>query len=518
MITTRRIIQCNKMKKAYPILLYSVSAFIILGLISCGSAKSNALTNTILRDIDSYFYVNVEDYPENRSALPIGIFDSGTGGLTVLDAIVNFDSFDNSRNILKTGGDGIPDFQKECFIYLGDQANMPYGNYAAENNTGLLQEHIIKDVQFLLGERYYQSAELSDFKSDKLPVKSIVIACNTATAFGNETIESFLREAKLDIRVIGVIGAGVRGAFSQIQPDENCSIGIMATAGTVSSGGYVQAIDQYVNSMNHDGNVSVFQQAGIGLAGAIDGSPEYISATATLPHAEYRGPSFNHMAAKIDKNILDRYDFDWDNNYILLKGNCEDPNIIQLNSVENYIRYHVVTLLEQLRKAEEQKPLKVIILGCTHYPFYTSQIQLELQRLYDYKENGQLVYRPFMDENIMLVDPALNTAKELYEYLNEAQLQNDSDIHKSEFYSSVPNVTNPNVQMDDFGNFTYEYKYGRWAGNIQEYVKRVPFSRGTLDAEIVRRLSREIPVVYQLIHEFNQSNIKTEYLSDQQRL
>lgn len=518
MITTRRIIQCNKMRKSYSVLLYIESTFIILGLCSCGSPKSETLTTAILRDTNSYFYVNVENYPKNRSALPIGIFDSGTGGLTVMDAVVKFDSFDNSTGIRKTGGDGIPDFQKEWFIYLGDQANMPYGNYAAENNTELLLEHIIKNVQFLLGNKYYQAAESPQFQSDKLPVKSIVIACNTATAFGKETIESFLREAKLDIKVIGVIGAGVRGAFSHIQPEENCSIGIMATAGTVSSGGYVQAIDQYISSMNHNGNITVFQQAGIGLAGAIDGSPEYISATVTLPYAEYRGPSFNHMAAVIDKNIPDRYDFSWADNHILFTGNRENPELIQLNSVENYIRYHIVSLLEQLRKAEEAKSLKVIILGCTHYPFYTSQIQSELQRLYDYKENGQLVYRPFMGENIVLVDPALNTAKELYEYLNEAQLQNDSDIHKSEFYISVPNVTNPNVQMDDFGNFTYEYKYGRWAGNIQEYVKRVPFSRGTLDAEIVRRLSREIPVVYQLIHEFNQSNIKTEYSSDQQRL
>jgi len=506
------------MKRVYHILLNIASALIILGIYSCGSPESNALTRTILRDTDSYFYLNVNDYPENTSILPVGVFDSGTGGLTVLDAIVNYDNFDNSTNIAMTGGDGIPDFQNEWFIYLGDQANMPYGNYAAENNMELLREHIIKDVQFLLGNKYYRSANSVDFECNKVPVKSIVIACNTATAFGKETIESFLREAKLDIRVIGVIGAGVRGAFNHISPAEDCNIGIMATAGTVSSGGYIHAINQYVNTMNHDGDVSVFQQAGIGLAGAIDGSPEYIATTATLPYIEYRGPSFDHSTAVIDKNFLDRYDFEWDDNQILFTGNSENPDNVQLNSVENYIRYHVVSLLEQLRNTEGAKSLKVIILGCTHYPFYVSQIQSQLRRLYYYEENGKPIYRPFMDENIVLVDPAHNTARELYDYLYEAQLLNDSRIDKSEFYISIPNVTNPTVQLDTFRNFTYEYKYGRTVGSIQEYVKRVPFSRETLGNEAVQRLSREIPVVYQLMHYFNQANMKTGYLSEQQIL
>ena len=95
---------------------------------------------------------------------------------------------------------------------------------------------------------------------------------------------------------------------------------------------------------------------------------------------------------------------------------------------------------------------------------------------------------------------------------------NNSKIDNSEFYISVPNVTNPNVRLDTFGNFTYEYKYGRTPGIIREYVKRVPFSREVLGIETIQRLSCEIPVVYQLIHNFNQSNTKTEYLSEQKKL
>ena len=116
MITAMNTINSNKIKRLYFIFLNIVSILIIVGLFSCGSPKSSALTRTILRDTNSYFFVDVENYPKKKSRLPVGVFDSGTGGLTVLDAIVNYDCFDNSADIAISGGDGIPDFQQEFFI------------------------------------------------------------------------------------------------------------------------------------------------------------------------------------------------------------------------------------------------------------------------------------------------------------------------------------------------------------------------------------------------------------------
>ena len=49
--------------------------------------------------------------------LPIGVFDSGTGGLTILQAILTLDTFNNKTG--ESGGDGIPDFSNEAFQYLG---------------------------------------------------------------------------------------------------------------------------------------------------------------------------------------------------------------------------------------------------------------------------------------------------------------------------------------------------------------------------------------------------------------
>jgi len=436
----------------------------------------------------------------------------------VLDVIVNFDLYNNETNSFKHGGDGVNDFQEECFIYLGDQANMPYGVYPKEGKTDLLKEHIIKDVQFLLGNKYYPSKNASEYKTDKSPVKAIVIACNTATAYGKEDIENIIERAGLEIKVIGVIGAGVRGALNIFQQDENGSIAIMATAGTVASNGYVKTLNSQRTELNYTGDIFVFQQAGIGLAGAIDGSPEYISLSATAPREKYKGPSENNDDAKIDLSILKRYGFQWNKSDMLFEGDLENPNNLQINSVENYINFHLVSLLEKIRKSPDPNQLKVIILGCTHYPFYTEIFQQKLAKLYDYQENGKYIYRPFMAEHIELVDPAINTANELYQYLSETKLFNESDLYQSEFYISVPNISNSNTQLDSQENFTYDYKYGRNAGEIQQYVKRVPSSRENIPAAVIDRFSEKVPLIYEMMKRFNQEKSKTEFLKEQEKL
>jgi len=75
----------------------------------------------------------------------------------------------------------------------------------------------------------------------------------------------------------------------------------------------------------------------------------------------------NNTDAPIDLSLLDAYDFDFKG----ILGDRDNPETWQLNSVENYIRYDVVTLLENYRKTNPSKPIGIVILGCTHYPFYT---------------------------------------------------------------------------------------------------------------------------------------------------
>ena len=101
--------------------------------------------------------------------LPIGVFDSGIGGLTVLEALLTLDAFHNDT--LQPGADGVADFAQERFIYFGDQANMPYGNYSAVQRTDYLRELIVKDAIFLLGRRFWPAAG-KDPQFSKPPVKA----------------------------------------------------------------------------------------------------------------------------------------------------------------------------------------------------------------------------------------------------------------------------------------------------------------------------------------------------------
>ena len=476
------------------------------------------IVNTIIDNKESFYHIDFANYPYSDTSLPIGVFDSGTGGLTVLKAIVDYDQ--NQNNSHQSGADGVLDFNKESFIYLADQANMPYGNYAAVHKEDLLKEHIIKDTQFLMSKNYYSDFNDRSVNTDKKPVKVIVIACNTATAYGKEHIEEFIKKANSGIKVIGVIDAGVRGVLETMKKDENAIIGVLATAGTVSSKGYQNTILKFKDELGFTGNIEVFSQGGVGIAEAVDEDANYFNKNLKNPREDYKGPSLNGDL-KIDKTLFDIYNFDFDNSKMLCDTkNADDCSILQINDSENYVRFHLVTLLENIRKSKTTNQLKSIILGCTHYPYLIDEMNTVLQELYNYKtKDGAYLYRNFMAENIKLVDPAVNTAKELYDYLNQKSLFNpNGNMKDSEFYISVANKDNVNTKMDSEGRFPYDYKYGRNAGEIQEYVKIVPFSRANISDDILTRFQQQIPSVYNLIENFNRTNDKLSFLNKKDKI
>ncbi|MCP4900483.1 MAG: glutamate racemase [bacterium] len=125
---------------------------------------------------------------------PLGIFDSGVGGLTVLQAL---------RHRLP----------HESFLYLGDTARLPYGTKSAGTVT-----------------RYALNA--SRHLVDK-GVKLLVVACNTASAFALDEVA-----AAVDVPVIGVVEPGVEAA---LVTSAN-RLGVIGTEGTVRSGAYQRAI------------------------------------------------------------------------------------------------------------------------------------------------------------------------------------------------------------------------------------------------------------------------------------
>jgi glutamate racemase len=128
-------------------------------------------------------------------AKPIGIFDSGLGGLTVARAI---------RAALPA----------EDLVYLGDTARVPYGTRSPET----VIKYAIGCAERLLG----------------YDIKMLVVACNTVSGVALGELE-----ARLDIPVVGVIQPGARAGANATRSGR---IGVLATAGTVASGAYERAI------------------------------------------------------------------------------------------------------------------------------------------------------------------------------------------------------------------------------------------------------------------------------------
>jgi glutamate racemase len=140
------------------------------------------------------------------SNLPIGIFDSGVGGLTVYRAL--HEHLPNER-----------------FVYLGDTARVPYGT----KSLATVERYAVENAQFLAARG----------------IKLLVVACNTASALALPAIRK-----SLDIDVVGVIGPGARAAVAYAAEDvrtgrprsQERRIGVIATESTVQSAAYTAAI------------------------------------------------------------------------------------------------------------------------------------------------------------------------------------------------------------------------------------------------------------------------------------
>ena len=234
-------------------------------------------------------------YQENVTALkkdaPIGVFDSGIGGLTV------------AREIMRQ----IPN---EKIIYFGDTARMPYGSKSKETVTRFSKQI----VRFL----------------ETFQVKTIVVACNTASAYALDELEK------------------------EIDVTRNGRIGVIATEATIGS----QMYNKYIQELNKD--VTIYGKA----------CPLFVP--------------------------------------LVEEGLWEDPVTDEIAK-----RY-----LSELIDID----IDTLILGCTHYPLIRSTV-------------GRV-----MGDQVTLVNPAYETARELKELLQHYHILNDEEPHlgenKYQFYVS----------------------------------------------------------------------------------
>jgi glutamate racemase len=132
---------------------------------------------------------------------PIGIFDSGIGGLTVVKELKK-------------------QLPNEQLIYFGDTARIPYGTKSKE----LIKQFSIENAQFLL----------------QFDIKLLIVACNTASSLAIEALEEHF-----SLPIVGVVKPGAQAAASKTK---NRRIGVIGTPSTINSDAYAQEIKRLLNT------------------------------------------------------------------------------------------------------------------------------------------------------------------------------------------------------------------------------------------------------------------------------
>jgi glutamate racemase len=158
--------------------------------------------------------------PQDR---PIGVFDSGVGGLTVLHEL-------------------LVQLPREDFVYLADTARFPYGPRPRQE----LERFALEVAELLLRRR----------------VKLLVVACNSATAAALPALQERMLQTTLGVDVVGVVRPG---AVHAVAATRNGRVGVLGTEATVASGAYLEAMAAV------DPHVDVVQVACPDLADIIEG-------------------------------------------------------------------------------------------------------------------------------------------------------------------------------------------------------------------------------------------------------
>ena len=130
-----------------------------------------------------------------RAARPIGVFDSGIGGLTVVRALTQH-------------------LPHENVVYFGDTARVPYGPKSPQ----VVREYSVQDTEFLMSH----------------DVKMIVVACNTVSSVALDLVMK-----RAGVPVVGVIQPGAKAAVAATRSGR---VGVIGTMGTIASNAYVNAI------------------------------------------------------------------------------------------------------------------------------------------------------------------------------------------------------------------------------------------------------------------------------------
>jgi Uncharacterized protein related to glutamine synthetase len=251
-----------------------------------------------------------------------------------------------------------------------------------------------------------------------------------------------LSAAGCDIRMIGVIDAGVAAALQDIPDKGHFAVGVMSNSVTLESRIYSREIAD--SAAARKVRIDLVEQDCGSLDAAINVGSDSASA----------------KAKSAFKELVDKY---------LATG----PSV----------------------------PMKCVILGSTHLPFVMDALNEELDELRNFRDkDDRAVYREIIADDFVFIDPSEYTAMACYNYLRSHKLLSLSSKKQTLCtYLSVPSYKLPEGCVDTFGNLTYNFKYGRQVGTEEVTTKQVPLSATRMDIESFSAIHGRLPHAYSMI-------------------
>ncbi len=262
---------------------------------------------------------------------PIGIFDSGIGGLTIAHAIVKH-------------------LPQENIVYFGDTAHLPYG----DKSTATIQAYSVKIAQLLLQQN----------------CKLILIACNSASAAAYDLVKEYIGSQAIVMNVIDP----VIHLLSEKYADKN--IGLIGTRQTVNSNVYKKKIDKLQRNINLTSLATNLLASAIeefGNGRAIDGLLEEYLSHPTLQNLDAlllactHYPIVKHKIAQYFSGAIDIIDPS-DTIALAVKKELEKHNLLSMQTEKSHKRFYVSDYTESFSAGTQLFFDETITLE--HYPLW----------------------------------------------------------------------------------------------------------------------------------------------------
>ncbi len=473
-------------------------------LLACSCAKKQQgvkllpIAESALNDPASIYYQDYAHYGEDLSRLPIGVLDCSIDGYTVMETFLTADNYDNVTALNE--GDGIADFGGENFQFLADLANGPYYGYVTGENEEFLKDQILRDVIFLTGKSYYNLATDDSPMGIKPQVKVVMVASPVADYKVIEDVNNFLEATGTGVRALGVMSCGIESMVADVAKQEEICVSVLFPDGGLRARNYEEALKEAAKRKGFAGKLNVFSQEADGLAEAIRGNRKYVDTTASRVRFDYAGPEMGISYNNIDLSLIERYNFSNEANGMLTRKRPDGTVEIQLNSVENYIRYYLVSVIERHRRSGSVIPISKFYLADFRFHYVKHIIEEVIAELYNYRRDGMYLYRNSIASDFRVVDPVQCAVQQCYVMLRENDMLALRGA-KSELHSFVT-TPSASVSDDDItpdGGLTDSLKYSRLPETSVLTTKQIPLDPRYLRNEDISYIATSLPNTFLLI-------------------